>query len=129
MVHDCSQNKRNDRPNIILSGQTPYEYYEAFSVDTHLRVTNTRLAESGFDNQTYKGIPMVWSPAIANTRMYFLNTKFLRFVYDPIAYFDMTEWKPIPEQPGDRAAQILLVGCLTTNRRRVHGVIFGIDTA
>lgn len=129
MVNNCSNNRTKDRPNIIVSGQTPYEFYEAFVVDNHLRVTNTKLAEAGFDTQTYKGIPMVWSPAIANTRMYFLNTRFLRFVYDPIAFFDMTEWKPIPEQPGDRAAQIMLVGALTTNRRRVHGVIHTIDTA
>jgi hypothetical protein len=40
----------------------------------------------------------------------------------------MTEWKPIPDQINDRAAQIITACTLTTNRRRVHGVISGINT-
>ena len=42
--------------------------------------------------------------------------------------FDMTEWKAIPDQVNDRAAQVILAGELVTGRRRVHGVLHGIDT-
>lgn len=128
MLNNCAQNKRSDRPDIILSGQTPYEYYEDEARTIH-RITDAKMAELGFDHQVFKGIPMVWSPAVANTRMYFLNTKFLYFVYDPIMFFDMTEWKPIPDQPNDRAAQIVTACQFITNRRRVHGVLHTIDTA
>ncbi len=129
MFHNCSQNLGNAKPDIIVSGQTPYERYEDFVLDSHYRVTSNKLADAGFDNQSFKGVPMIWSPQCANTRMYFLNTSHLTFRYDPIAFFEMTEWKPIPEQIKDRAAQIITACAFTTNRRRTQGVLFGLDTA
>ena len=89
---------------------------------------NKKLGDAGFTNIEFKGTPMVWSPACANTRMYFLNTNFLYFTYDPMLNFDMTEWKAIPAQINDRAAQIITAGNLMTSRRRTHGVVWGIDT-
>lgn len=127
MFNDCMQNKKSDAPDIIVSGQTPYEYYEDEAFDK-LEIQSTKLAEMGFDTQTFKGRPWVWSPACANTRIYFLNTNYLQFIYDPIMYFEMTAWKDIPDQVNDRAAQIITACQLITNRRRVHGVIHTIDT-
>jgi len=127
MLNECANNRMKDRPDILLSGQVPYEYYEDAAL-AKLEIQNTKLAEMGFDHQTFKGIPMVWSPA-CGTRIYFLNTNYLSFVYDPAMFFDMTEWKPIPEQVNDRAAQIATACTTTTSRRRVQGVIHTIDTA
>jgi hypothetical protein len=136
MVNLCSQNQRQDAPNIILSGQTPYEEYWSETVEQR-RVMNKTLGDAGFQNIEFRGIPMVWSPDVADNTaigsgsgtMYFLNTRFLKFKYDPMMFFDMTEWKPIPAQINDRAAQVVLAGNLMTSRRRVHGVYFNIDTA
>lgn len=127
MLNNVTNNRLRDRTDIILTGQLPYEYYEDAAF-TKLEIHNTKLAELGFDHQTFKGIPMVWSPA-CGLRMYFLNTRFLRVVYDPAMFFDMTEWKPIPEQVNDRAAQIATAITTTTSRRRVQGVIHTIDMA
>lgn len=129
MLNNCRNNLRMDSPDILVSGQTPYEYYEDWFVDNALRTFDTKLAEAGFDNQKFKGIPWVWSPSCANTRIYFLNTNYITFQYDPMMFFDMTEWKPIPDQVNDRAAQIVLAGNFTTSRRRCNGVIHTIDTA
>lgn len=128
MVNRCQNNRQSDRPDIILSGQTPFEYYESEILEPW-RFTDKKMADVGFESLSFKGIPMVWSPSAANTRMYFLNSRFLTFVYDPRMYFDMTEWKPIPEQVNDRAAQIATACSFITNRRRVHGVMHTIDTA
>lgn len=128
MLNDTSQNKGSDKPNIIVSGQTPYEYYEDLVVEQK-RIVNKKLGDAGFQNIEFKGIPMIWSPACPDTKMYFLNTKFLKFKFDPMMNFDMTTWKDIPEQVNDRAAQIIVAGNLMTSRRRVHGVIHTIDTA
>jgi hypothetical protein len=128
MLNDVMNNRLKDRTDIIVSGQSPYEFYEDAAF-TKLEVQNTKLAELGFEHQVFKGIPMIWSPACSNQRMYFLNTRFISVVYDPGMYFDMTEWKPIPEQVNDRAAQIASAITTTTNRRRVQGVIMDIDTA
>lgn len=127
MLNNCSNNRAQDRPDIILAAQDPFEYYED-AILGKFQFENKQLADLGFDTQTFKRIPVTWVPAMSD-RMYFLNTKFLRLVKDPGLYFDMTEWKAIPAQVNDRVAQIISAFALTTNRRRVQGVIFGIDTA
>ncbi len=127
LLNNCGKNLKQDFPDIIVSGQTPFEYYED-SVIEQKRIVNQKLGDAGFENIQFKGIPMIWSPSCANTRMYFLNTKFLWFVYDPMMFFDMTEWKPIPDQVNDRAAQIITAGELVTSRRRTQGVLHTIDT-
>jgi hypothetical protein len=127
MYNNCMNNLKMDRPNIVVSGQTPYERYED-EVDEQKRIVNKTMGDAGFENIQYKGVPMVWSPAIAATRMYFLNTRFLKFKYDPALFFDMTEWKAIPNQINDRAAQVVLAGNLMTSRPRCQGVIFGMNT-
>ena len=127
MYNNCGKNLGNNRPDLIISGQTPYEFYED-SVIEQKRIVNQKMGDAGFENIQFKGTPVVWSPSAANTRMYFLNLKFLKFTYDPIAFFDMTAWKDIPDQVNDRAAQIMTVGNLVTGRRRTHGVIHSIDT-
>jgi hypothetical protein len=126
MLNNCMQNRIGDRPDIILCDQSTYEYYENATLQ-YLRITNNKLGDAGFENQTFKQIPMVWSPAVTG-RMYFLNSRFLKLIYDPAQYFAMTEWKPIPDQINDRAAQIITACALTTDRRRVHGVLASINT-
>ena len=127
MYNNCMNNLGMDRPNILVSGQTPYEYYED-EVEEQKRIVNKVLGDAGFENIQYKGVPMVWSPAIAATRMYFLNTKFIKLKRDPMLNFDMTAWKDIPNQVNDRVAQIIIALELCVSRRRCQGVIYNIDT-
>lgn len=135
LLNNCMNNRREDRPDIFLSDQWTYEQYEG-AVLTYYRTLNRKLADAGFENQTFKGIPMVWTPSIPGEdsptpvggHLYMLNTSFLSLTYDPAMWFDMTEWKAIPDQINDRAAQIVSACTLTTNRRRVHGVMFNINT-
>lgn len=129
MLNNCMNNLGMDRPDIIVSGQQPYEWYEEEARTQHLRIQDRGMADMGFDNQAYKNIPMIWSPECADTRMYFLNTKFIYFAYDPMYYFAMTGWKDIPNQVNDRVVQIITACNLITNRRRCHGVITGINKA
>lgn len=127
LLNNCSNNLKMDTPDIILSDQTSYEYYED-TVLPHYRTQNLKLADAGFQNQQFKGIPMIWSPSITQ-RMYFLNTNFINFVYDPMLFLDMTAWKDIPNQVNDRAAQIMTACSFTVSRRRCQGVLFNINTA
>lgn len=127
MLNNTMNNRKMDRPDILLSDQNTYENYEGATLG-YYRITNNKLADAGFENQTFKGIPMVWTPSVSQ-RMYFLNTNFIAFKYDPAYYFGMTEWKPIPNQVNDRAAQIICAGQLVTNRRKVLGVMYNLNTA
>lgn len=126
MLNNCMNNLKMDQPDIIVTAQTPFEFYED-NVLAYYRTYNTKLGDLGFQNIVFKGIPMVWSPS-CSARMYFLNTNFFNFVYDPMMFFDMTEWKAIPNQINDRTAQIITACALTISRRRAMGVIRGIDT-
>jgi len=131
LLNNTGNNLRSDTPDIILSGQEVYEYYEDTQMD-YVRLVNNKLGDAGFQNIMFKGIPMIWSPSVTEAgsdKMYFLNTKYISFVYDPMMYFDMTEWKAIPDQVNDRAAQISTACAFTTSRRRCQGVMHNIDTA
>lgn len=128
MLNNASNNLGTDRPDIIVSGQVPYEYYEDTQMG-YVQLTNQKMGDAGFDNIKFKGLTMIWSPSIAATRMYFLNTRFIKFVYDPAMFMDMTEWKAIPDQVNDRAAQIATACAFTVSRRRCQGVLHTIDTA
>jgi hypothetical protein len=41
------------------------------------------------------------------------------------ADFDMTDWKPIPDQL-DRVAQVVIKGEVTISNSRMHGVLSGM---
>lgn len=128
MVNNCMNNRAMDRPDLILTTQTVFEFCEDNILDK-FQIHDKKLADLGFENIKFKNIPLIWSPSVSAQKMYFLNTRFITFVYDPAVFFDMTDWKAIPDQVNDRAAQIITACGFTTNRRRVHGVIHTIDTA
>jgi len=127
LLNNCRNNRAMDSPDIIVCGQTPYEYYEDETIEQK-QIVNQKLGDAGFENIQFKGIPMVWSPQCSNQRMYFLNTNYLYLYYDPVMNFSMTEWKPIPEQVNDRAAQIVFACSFVVTRRLCQGVYHSIDT-
>lgn len=127
LLNNCTNNLKMDRPDIILSGQSPYEYYEDAVLPIY-RISNTKMADMGFENLQFKGIPMMWSPSCSNQRMYMLNTNFIKFAYDPMMLLDMTSWKDIPNQVNDRVAQIITACTFKVSRRRCQGVLNTIDT-
>ena len=127
LVNTIGNNKKREAPDIIVSGQTPFEYYKSTGLG-YSQAYFKELLDMGFENIAFRGIPMTWTPSIANTRMYFLNTNHLTLVYDPAYYFDMSEWMPVPTQVNDRVAHIALACATVTDGRRFHGVIHTIDT-
>lgn len=126
LYNNCMNNYSMDAPDIIVSSQGVYEFYED-NVLSYYRTYNKKLGDLGFDAIQFKGMPMVWTPAMTQI-MYMLNTNFFKFIYDPAMFFEMTEWKPIPDQINDRAAQIVTACQLTVSRRRCQGVMFNINT-
>lgn len=134
ILNRCMNNRTQDAPNIFLTDRGVYEAHYNATLDFK-RIVNKTLGDAGFQNLEFNGIPIIWSPVLAAAQsaapavdgvMYAVNTRYLKFRYDPMLFFDMTEWKPIPDQVNDRAAQIVTACNLVTGRRRVHGVIFNI---
>lgn len=117
-------------PDLIVTSQTVYEYYESECLEiARIAMADRTLGELGFGDLSYKGRPLTWSPVLTDNNMYFLNTAFLEWVADPIANFDMTEWKPIIDQPNDRVAQVVVVGNIVGSNCKRQGVLHTIDTA
>ena len=127
LLNNCMNNRAQDRPDIIVSGQTQFEYYED-GLLSYYRITDNKLGDAGFENLKFKGIPWIWTPSISN-RIYTLNTRFMKVKYDPMMFFSMTEWKPIPNQVNDRAAQIISAMSMTMSRRLCQGVAYNVSTA
>ena len=116
---------------LIITDQTKFETYETFAEDKTQLVKDeaTNLANLGYDVLRYKGKPMVWSDQIAASGygtagdMLMLNTDYIKVVYDPNLWFDMSEFKAMPKQ-AERLAHIFVAwNCLSSQLRR-HGLLY-----
>lgn len=119
----------NDHPSFILTGQQFYEAYEGTLVNV-LRVMDTppRLGDMGFEVLRFKGAGVTFSNHVGftPTNMYFLNERYLELVIDSNSDFEMTQWKPIPNQL-DRVAQVVLRANVVCNNRRMQMVMTGLS--
>lgn len=111
----------NDHPTLVLTDVTQYERYEA-NFTKILAPVDAKFVDMGFEALRFKGAAVVFGPSMPAQKAYFLNERYMEFVYDPAAYFEPTEWKSIPNQL-DRVMQIVLQGNLVVSNRRMHGVI------
>ncbi len=117
----------NDHPNLILTEQTVFEFFEAEAEDIQ-RINDSDAAKLGFQSFHYKGANMYFSPQCGTGNMYFLNLKYLKLKIDTKADFDMTEFKCIPNQL-DRVAQVATRLELVSRNNRMQGLIGSITTA
>ncbi len=117
-----SLTNNQESPNMIVSDQSTYELYEEFGVDKTqiVRSDSRMLLDLGFQNQEFKGMPWVWSPNMGAQEMLMLNLDYIKVKYRKNLWFDMTEWKSIPNQM-ERLAHILCAGNIISNQLRRHG--------
>lgn len=114
----------NDKPDSIFTTQTIYEYYEK-SQEPKERYASNTVADAGFMNLMFKGVPVIFDRACTDGYMYLLNSKYLSFVVHSDADFSTGPFVT-PENQDVSTANILFQGNLTTNCRRKLAVITGI---
>lgn len=109
-------------PNLIIMTQALFEIYETFAIDISqiIKDETNRLADLGFEVLRFKGKPLMWATGMIANNILMLNTDFMEVVYDPMLWFDMTDWKALPLE-FDRAAQILCALNPITTQPRRHG--------
>lgn len=106
----------NDKPDLIITTQTIHEFYEK-ALQPQERYVNTKTADAGFMNITFKTVPVVFDRDCTSGVMYFLNSKWLNFVVHRDA--DISTGPFItPENQDVSTAMILFQGNITTNNRR-----------
>jgi hypothetical protein len=120
MYLNCSIGKV--QPQLILTSQDIVEKYERYVEGKHLRTQNTAVAEAGFQNVEFKGIPMVFDNDAPSDEIYFLNPEFMKFVVGKGRNFKSTDFMR-PQNQDAKSSLILLAANLVSLKSDVHGVI------
>ena len=128
------------RPDVIITSQMGFEGVESAMRDK-TRYTQQGDAHVAFDNIYFKtGCPMYWDemmPDILNGYVYdsssydsetyyFLNTRWMKLIYDSQHNFSPTPFLK-PENQDAKTALMLFYGNLCWTQLRKHGVAFGYD--
>ena len=106
----------------IVTTQEIFELYEEEGYEIY-QLTDNSLFDASFDTLKYRGRPMMWCPSAPSGNMYFINTAYLNLMTDEGYWMEMTDWKDIPNQPFDRAAQIVCACNMTITRPIVNVVL------
>jgi len=115
----------NDKPDIFVTTDQILDWYDDECLDIKA-IVNKSLGDAGFENLTWRGLPIITSPQCKSGSLYMLNTKYLHWIAQAGANFEMTEWKVAPDTL-DRYAQIVVSGNLATSNRSRQAVVFNID--
>lgn len=128
-LNDIIKYSRSEIKDLaIMTTQTIYEYYEEEGYEIYQLSDNT-LFDAGFDSLAFRGRPLMWAPSAPAGNMYFINTNYMYLIIDPSYWMEMTEWKPIINQPMDRAAQIVCTMQMCCSRPICQLVLHSITTA
>ena len=115
----------SDFPNIALTSQTVYEYYENSQVG-QIRYADTKAADAGFQTLMFKQMPIAWDPLIGITdSMYFINFDHLKLGIMKGMDFITTDFIE-PDNQAAKTAKILFMGNLFCVARRRQGSLNAI---
>ena len=120
MFNDCTVS--NEKPTLIVTTSDLYEQYEAHVEGSKLRTQNTKMADAGFINQEFKGVPMIFDEDMDADEMLFLNSDYLKFVIGKGRNFVNTPFVK-PENQDAKVSHVLFTGNVVTSKRDVHGRI------
>ena len=109
----------NDHPDFIITTQTLFEKYESL-LTPQLRYTDTKTADSGFQNLLFKAAPVTYDVDCTAGVMYFLNSKYLTLVGHSGKWFSQTDFVR-PENLDARYALIMCYGNLTCRNASKQG--------
>jgi len=117
------QTRNNDKPDIIVSSNDYFQFYEGGLV-SNKRYVGESEANGGFMSLMYHGIPVIFdgSSGMAASRMYFLNTNYLEMVTHSDANMTvMDEAKPYNQDAV--VVPILWMGNFVCSNRALQGVL------
>ena len=110
-----------DVPDLIVTDAEMFAQYEA-SQQQLQRFTDESMANAGFRSYKYKSADVVYDDSCPTRRMYFLNTKSLKFRYAPSRWFAVGDARNITNADYE-VVPVWVMGNLTCNNRALNGVI------
>lgn len=116
-----------ETPDLCLITQTLYQRYEDDNRQ-FIRLTDNKLADTGFDNIRFKGASMMWdanlelvtSALTGGQGWYWLNSKYFGVMMHTKRNFVMTNFMS-PYDQDARVAQLLAAGNMTISNSRFQG--------
>lgn len=113
-------------PDMVLTTKRLIEVYEQFATDKTQIIrsdSSSMVASLGFTMFKFKGADMTWSPLMPTDNTLLMTSENCEIKYDSQLWFDMTEWKPMPNSL-DRFAQILCRATFKGNEPRRFGRLY-----
>lgn len=130
MFMNCTRGGKENKPDLIVCDQQTWEWYaQVIDGKTNIQQPLGKLSEAianlGFAQLSFMGVPVVWDEYCPVNTMYFLNSNTMQFWTKPGRKFSPTNLKEVPN--GDfKVGQILWAGELICAEPRKNGVLKGI---
>lgn len=114
----------NETPDFIVMPQAVFEFFET-TLQPQERYTNTKAANTGFTNLTFKGVPVFFDRDAIASQIFMLKSSALNLSVHRDANLAVGKFIE-PDDQDAKSAKILFQGNLTTPERRKHGKITGV---
>lgn len=138
--NSCMRN--TDKLKLMLTGQRVHEYFESSVVvnERYVKegnVSDSTLANAGFENLMFKSVPLVMDNLVNNTSIASnatnqeiegINTDYLKLIIGGGRNFMMTPFVKPPNQEA-KVAQVILYAQYALNNRQLQGRMDDIDFA
>lgn len=112
------QNRRN-KPDIYITTDILKDAFEN-SLQVQARYTDHKLAQAGFDNILFSGVPIVPDDNQADNHMDGLNTRLLSIKTHKDYQFTRPVWQSPIDQPDVAVANQRWIGQLVCRNRKAH---------
>jgi hypothetical protein len=115
-------NRGNDMVDVIFGGDTYFGYFESAIQSNQRFINETSKVIAGFKAWEYKGAKVIHDPNCSATRMYGINTKYVKFRPYKKRNFIVGERKDSINQDA-YLFPVLFAGNLTVKSRKRHFVM------
>jgi len=111
--------RNRSHPDIIITTQTLFEKYESLVLPSY-RTENLKMADLGFTNLAFKGVPIIYDDFCPSGVMFFLNSEYMKLRVSKGNDFVWTDKR----EPTNQFVFSMLtrwIGNLTCSARRYQG--------
>lgn len=123
--YGVSSGSTSENPTVFVTNKTIFQKFEQTRLPLE-RIANTSMsANSGFENLTFKGRPLMYGNFIGTGLLFGLNMNYVSLKVDSATDMVTTEFYQ-PTNQTVKVAYILWRGNLTTNNRRRQFKLTGI---
>ena len=126
MYNDCGSGQGSMTPDGILTSQDQYQNYET-NMLSKFRYTAAAEANRVFanDNMKFRRAMLMWDHECPKDRMYFLNSKVIKYLVNTGKDFQMRPFQIPPNQDSKTAHRLLYCQLVCRNCRHL-GLIHGL---